>query len=83
MGETSTACFLTAPPDPILVESSLAPPLITASTKTLKIKEFQKKTYLDGVLSSHKMNNFKGLLNDSDGENLLTRVSTVVHKAID
>jgi len=34
MGETSTACFLTTPPAPILVESSLGPALTTALTKT-------------------------------------------------
>ena len=33
-GETSTACLLTTPPVPILVESSLGPALITALTKT-------------------------------------------------
>lgn len=33
-GETSTACFLTTPPEPILVESSRAPAIITAPTKT-------------------------------------------------
>ncbi len=33
-GETSTACLLTVPPEPILVESSLAPPFLTASTRT-------------------------------------------------
>ena len=32
--ETSTAYFLTTPPAPILVESSLADPLIIAFTKT-------------------------------------------------
>lgn len=35
-GDTSTACLLTTPPDPILVESSLGPALITAFTKTSK-----------------------------------------------
>ena len=34
IGETSTAYFLTAPPFPILVESSLAPPFMTALHKT-------------------------------------------------
>jgi len=34
-GETSIAYLLTVPPDPILVESSLAPQLATASTMTL------------------------------------------------
>ena len=34
-GETSTAVFLTAPPDPILVESSLGPATAMASRTTL------------------------------------------------
>ena len=33
-GETSTACFLATPPEPILVESYLGPALRTALTKT-------------------------------------------------
>ena len=33
-GDTSTACRRTVPARPILVESSLGPPLATASTKT-------------------------------------------------
>lgn len=35
-GDTSTAYLLTTPPDPILVESSLGPALITAFTNTSK-----------------------------------------------
>ena len=34
IGETSTACFLTTPPVPILVESSLGPASWTALMKT-------------------------------------------------
>ena len=58
MGETSTAYFLTVPPDPILVESSLAPPIWTAKTRTSMgflpvINSMISKAYLIILMARH------------------------------